>query len=429
MRSCPLEEHLKRVLRTPEVLLIGINGVIGGGIFLLPGEVAKLAGAQAVWAYLVAGLIVTFVGLAYAEVSSMYTRTGGSMVYTQEAMGQTAGFAVGWMAWLTYVAGWGALSNGLVTYLVDLIPSIKPFGNVIIIFVIGALCLLNTCGVKKGSNTIIFFSVAKVIPLLLLVIVGLLHFGSPHVAAVAPESRDFGAAVLMLIFAYGGFEMATVPSGEMADPRKTIATVVVGTLVVVTVFYMLIQFAAMRLDPGIALAKSPLASAGSAMFAGGAVVMTVGAALSILGTKSGIALAGPRQLYALGRDGSLPGVVAALYPRQQTPVVAIWITGVVAMIAATTGTFTTLILLNVAARLFQYAAVSLSAVILRFRAKEMERLFRLPFGITIPLVATLLCVGLLTQETARELGVAVAALGIGLVLHATTRWLRAVRTR
>ena len=388
-----------------------------------------MAGTQAVWAYLVAGLIVTFVGLSYAEVSSMFTRTGGPMVYTEEAMGQTAGFAVGWMAWLTYVAGWGALSNGLVTYLADLVPSIKPFGNLIIIFVIGVLCLLNTYGVKKGSNTIVFFSVAKVIPLLLLVIVGLLHFGSPHAAAAAPASRDFGAAVLMLIFAYGGFEMATVPSGEMADPRKTIATVVVGTLVVVTAFYMLIQFAAMRLDPGIASAKSPLASAGSAMFAGGAVVITVGAALSILGTKSGIALAGPRQLYALGRDGSLPSVVAALYPRQQTPVAAIWITGVAAMIAATTGTFTTLILLNVAARLFQYATVSLSAVILRFRAKEVERLFRLPFGITIPVVATLLCIGLLTQETARELGVAAAALGIGLVIYMTTRWVGVVRAR
>jgi len=424
-----LDESLKKVLKTPEVLLIGINGVIGGGIFLLPGEVAKLAGAQAVWAYLVAGVIVTFVGLSFAEVSSMYSRTGGAMIYTEEAMGQTAGFAVGWMAWLTYVAGWGALSNGLVTYLADLIPSIKPFGNLIIIMVVGVLCLLNTYGVKKGSNTIVFLTVAKVIPLLLLVIVGLLHFGGLHAAAPAPTSRDFGAAVLMLIFAYGGFEMAAVPSGEMANPRKTIATVMIGTLVLVTVFYMLIQLAAMRLDPGIASAKSPLAAAGTAMFAGGAVVMTVGAALSILGTQSGIALAAPRQLYALGRDGSLPSVVAALYPKQRTPVAAIWITGVLAMSAATTGTFATLILLNVAARLFEYAAVCLSAVILRFRAKEAERLFRLPFGVTIPLVATLLCIGLLTQETPRELWVAAAALGIGMVIHVTTRWARVVRAR
>ena len=424
-----MDENLKKVLKTPEVLLIGINGVIGGGIFLLPGAVAKLAGAQAVWAYLVAGVIVTFVGLSFAEVSSMYTRTGGAMVYTEQAMGQAAGFAVGWMAWLTYVAGWAALSNGLVTYLADVIPSIKPFGNLIIIFTVGLLCWLNTCGVKKGSNTIVFLTVAKVIPLLLLVIFGLLHIGSPHVAESVPPSRDFWAAVLMLIFAYGGFEMATVPSGEMANPRKTIATVVVGTLVVVTMFYMLIQFAAMRLDPGIASARSPLAAAGSAMFAGGAVVMTVGAALSILGTKSGIALAAPRQLYALGRDGSLPSLVATLYHKHQTPVVAIWITGVAAMIAATTGTFTTLILLNVAARLFQYAAVCLSALILRFRAKDVERLFRLPFGITIPLLATLLCVGLLTQETPRELGVAAAALGVGMVIHITARWMGVARMK
>lgn len=423
-----MEENLKRVLRTPEVLLIGINGVIGGGIFLLPGQVAKLAGPYAVWAYLVAGLIVLLVALSFAEVSSMFTRTGGAVVYAEEAMGQTAGFAVGWMGWLTYVAGWAALSNGLVTYLSDLVPALARFDDAIIVAVVGLLCVLNTYGVKRGSHAIIFFTVAKIIPLLLLVIVGLLHFAPASTGAPATTVPDFGAAVLMLIFAYGGFEMATIPSGEMTNPRKTIAVVVVGTIAVVTVFYMLIQLAAMRLDPGIAAARSPLASAGGAMFAGGAVVMTIGAALSILGTKSGIALAAPRQLYALGRDGSLPAFVARIFAKQKTPVTAIWITGVLVIVAAVTGTFTKLILLNVAARLFEYALVCLSTVILRFRAQHAERLFRLPFGITIPALGTLLCIGLLTRETPRGLLTAAVALAAGLILHAGTRLARKFRT-
>lgn len=422
-----LEEHLKRVLGTPETLLIGINGVIGGGIFLLPGHVAALAGRYAVLAYLAAGMVAILIGLCFAEVSSMYTRTGGPIVYAEEAMGRTAGFAVGWMGWLTFVAGWGALSNGLVSYLSAVFPAGAPYGDIIIVGVIGALCALNTWGVRNGSIAVVFFSIAKLMPLLLLIAIGLLHGAAPAGSSALPVGHDFGKAVLMLIFAYGGFEMATIPAGEMVNPRQTIAVAVIGTLTAVTVVYMLIQFAAMRLDPTLASAKSPLAQAGGAMFAGGAVVMTVGATLSILGTKSGLALTAPRQLYALGRSRSLPAFVAMLYARRETPVVAIWTTGIVVMIAAVTGTFTTLILLNVAARLFEYAVVCLSTVILRFRAKQVPRPFRLPFGIVIPGIATIVCVMLLTQESVRQLVVALGALGVGLAFHLTTRWLAGVR--
>ena len=95
-----MREQLQRVLRTPEVLFIGINGVVGGGIFLLPGQVAQSAGAAAVWAYQAAGFVVVLIGLSFAEVSTMYDRTGGPLVYADEAMGKMAGFTVGWMVWL-----------------------------------------------------------------------------------------------------------------------------------------------------------------------------------------------------------------------------------------------------------------------------------------------------------------------------------------
>jgi APA family basic amino acid/polyamine antiporter len=117
MQSLNMREQLQRVLRTPEVLFIGINGVVGGGIFLLPGQVAQSAGAAAVWAYLAAGFVVVLIGLSFAEVSTMYDRTGGPLVYADEAMGKTAGFTVGWMVWVTYLIGWSVLSDGFVSYL------------------------------------------------------------------------------------------------------------------------------------------------------------------------------------------------------------------------------------------------------------------------------------------------------------------------
>ena len=136
------------------MLFIGVNGVIGGGIFLLPGQVAGLAGPNAVWAYLAAGVLVMMIGLSFAELGGRYDRTGGPSVYAEEAMGKTVGFTVGWSVWLTYVIGWAVLSDGFVSYLGSLYPAMEPYETIIIISLIVALCFLNTLGVRFGTRLI-----------------------------------------------------------------------------------------------------------------------------------------------------------------------------------------------------------------------------------------------------------------------------------
>ena len=157
------------------------------------------------------------------------------------------------------------------------------------------------------------------------------------------------------------------------------------------------------------------------MFAGGLTLMTVGALLSIFGTQSGLALISPRTLYGISREGMLPGVLGRVHPRFRTPVVSIWLTGALVVVLAVTGTFAQLILLNVAARLYQYLMVCVSVVILRLRDPEAERPFRLPLGVAIPAVAAVLCVLLLTQQPTVNLLAALAALAVGLVLYAVGR--------
>ena len=420
-----MREPLQQVLRTPGVLFIGINGVVGGGIFLLPGQVAQSAGAAAVWAYLAAGGVILLIGLSFAEVSTMYDRTGGPLVYADEAMGKTAGFTVGWMVWVTYLIGWSVLSDGFVTYLGSLWTPARTYEAPIIIALVAVLCLINTIGVRLGSGVIGFFTVAKLIPLALLIVAGLTFAGASGNAAlelVPSGSGDFFGAVLLIIFAYGGFEGATIPAGEMRNPRRTISVAVLGTLAGVTLFYMLIQYAALRIEPGLAGTETPLASAGEAMFAGGLAIMTVGALLSIFGTQSGLALISPRNLYGLSREGMLPGVLGRVHPRFRTPVVSIWLTGALVVILGVTGTFAQLVLLNVAARLYQYLMVCLSVVVLRLRDPEAERPFRLPLGFTIPAAATILCVLLLTQQPLVNLLAALGALAVGLVLYAISRY-------
>ena len=162
-----VREQLQRVMRTPEVLFIGINGVVGGGIFLLPGQVAGAAGSAAVWAYLAAGLLVILIGLSYAEISAMYDRTGGPLVYVGEAMGKTAGFSVGWMVWVTYLVGWAVLSNGFVGYLGSLWSPAETYKIPIIIGLVALLCLLNTLGAARVAGHTV------------------LHGGEAHPAGVA----------------------------------------------------------------------------------------------------------------------------------------------------------------------------------------------------------------------------------------------------
>ncbi len=185
---------------------------------------------------------------------------------------------------------------------------------------------------------------------------------------------------------------------------------------------MLSQYAALRIEPEQACAETSLASAGEAMCAGGLAVMTVGALLSIFGTQSGLALISPRNFYGLSREGMLPGVLRRAHPRFRTPVVSIWLTGTLVVVLAVTGTFAQLILLNVAAGLYQYLMVCISVVILRLRAPEAERPFRLPLGFAIPAVVAVLCVLLLTQQPLVNLLAALGALAVGLVLYAISRY-------
>lgn len=420
--STRMHGQLERSLRTPAILVLGFNGVIGGGIFLLPGQVAKYAGANSLLAVLTAGILSLLIGLSYSELGSMFTETGGSYVYTRRALGAEVGFSVGWMAWLNYVVGWAVLSNGLVVYLGTLLPWMVHFKALLIVLVVGGLCWLNMTGVGRAALSIQILTVAKLLPLIMVIFYGLFLTTQPSIPIVGTLHPGFVKAVLLLIFAYGGFEMAAVPAGEMVNPRRTVAVAITGTLVGVTAFYMLVQYAAQRIDPNLANASAPLATVGRLMFAGGLTVMTVGALLSILGTKSGVALSSPRSLFALACDGGLPDWLGNVDERYKTPVAAIWTTGVFAMSLALSNSFSQLILLNVVARLYEYLMVGISVIVLRFREREKHRPIKLPFGITIPLLAVLFCTGLLLSESTRQLLLASLALAAGFVFHVVHRW-------
>ena len=406
-----------RELGVWDLSAIGINGVIGGGIFILPATVAQLLGTAAPLAYLLAATVVSLVALCFAVAGSYFTTAGGPYHYAHKAFGPFLGFQVGWLTWLVRAMSLGALSSGLATYLGYFWPAAAQGiqKQMIVTAVFVSLVLINIWGVRSGARVVNLLTVVKLLPLTLFVAIGVFAVDLHRVFPIQEISlQRLGESALLLIFAFGGFEILVIPAEEMVNPRRDVPRSLLATMLVVTLVYASIQWVAAGTFSGLASAKAPLASA-AAQFMGaiGGGLMTVGAVCSITGTMSGLMLAGPRVTYALAQNHQLPAWFGTVHPRFRTPYFSILFLGGVSLALALSGTFVQLAGLAAIARLLQYIATCLALVKLH---KEMEldpSRFQLPGKHAIPLLAVTLCVGLLFQSKTDQIYLTVCALGIG----------------
>src|SRR5262245_403466 len=203
----------------------------------------------------------------FAEAGSRCDETGGPYVYARTAFGDFAGFLVGWMFFLTRLAATAAIANAFVDYLGFLVPALGAGAGraAAITVAVGGLAVLNIVGVRAASYTVNFLTVAKLVPLAIFIAVGLFFVDASRVALALPEMGSLRQAALVLVFAYGGFENANVPSEEALNPRRHLPTALLTTIAVVTVLYVLIQIVAQGTLPGLASAQAPLAEAASAV--------------------------------------------------------------------------------------------------------------------------------------------------------------------
>jgi len=278
-----------------------------------------------------------------------------------------------------------------------------------------SLVLVNIWGVRSGARVVNLLTIVKLLPLTLFVAIGVFAVDLQRVFPIQEISlQRLGESALLLIFAFGGFEILVIPAEEMVNPRRDVPRSLLATMLVVTLVYASIQWVAAGTFSGLASAKAPLASA-AAQFMGaiGGGLMTVGAVCSITGTMSGLMLAGPRVTYALAQNHQLPAWFGTVHPRFRTPYFSILFLGGVSLALALSGTFVQLAGLAAIARLLQYIATCLALVKLH---KEMEldpSRFQLPGKHAIPLLAVTLCVGLLFQSKTDQIYLTVCALGIG----------------
>lgn len=420
--SPPTQESLVRVIRRWDLVALAVNAIIGAGIFGLPAEVFARVGAWSLLAFLVCGVVVTLIILCFAEVSSRFTGTGGPYLYARETFGPLVGFEVGWLIWIARITAFAANCNLLVGYLGYFWPDAEsPAPRVMLIgAVVVGLTAVNLVGVRNATRASNIFTVSKLVPLVLFVGVGVFVLDAGHYSfAAAPPFGDFSASVLLLVYAFSGFEMATIAGGEARNPRADLPRALLYAIGMVVVLYFLIQLVAIGTLPGLAGSVRPLADAGG-KFLGpwGASLITTGAVISILGNLNVIMMAGSRLPFAMAEGGQLPRPLAATHPRFRTPHVAIVVTAGAALLLTLSGTFVYAATISVIARLLSYAATCAALPVLRRREGAPAAKFRTPAGVAVSIAALVLVGWLLSHSTlrqARDAGIAAVA---GLLLYA-----------
>lgn len=430
----------RRAVSRWQIVGLSLNDVIGSGVYLLPAEAALILGGGSIGAVVLAGLAVTLLVLCFAEAGSYFDRPGGAYLYTREAFGPLIGFEVGWMTWLARVASVASLSVGFARALSYLVPATSGGIGQVLAIVLTLLLLtgINIVGVRSGVRTAVFLAVSKIVPLMMFIAVGAFFVSGETIAANdGPTTGGLGEAALLLLFAYAGFENTAAPAGEFKNPRRDIPFALITQIVIVTLIYTAVQWVALGTLPGVAQSETPLADAARGFLGGwGGTLLTVGAALSILGTNSNTVLAGPRYLFALAEDGYGPRSLSYLHPRFRTPVVAIVLQSSIALLLALTGaslvqeglnlppalrgSFAQLATLSVVARLSTYFGTAAAVLVLR-RKRPDGAAVRIPGGPVIPVAALILCVAFAASAETRNLIAGGIAIVVGLGIYALRR--------
>lgn len=420
MKHAKSSPEFAREVSRWQIVGLSINDVIGSGVFLLPAAAAVLLGGASIWAVFLAGCAVAILVLCFVEASSYFEEPGGAYLYTREAFGEFIGFEVGWMTWIARVTSVASLSVGFAMACSYLWPEAAVgWGRIFVITAsLAFLTWINIIGVKQGAKMAVFLTIAKSIPLLIFIGIGVFAVEWELLTTdIPPVTFDsLSEAVLLLLFAYVGFENTPAAAGEYKNPKKDVPFALLIMVVVVTIIYTLVQLVAVGTYPALQASESPLADSG-AYFAGGgmALLMTIGAMVSIFGNVGNTTLIGPRYLYALAKDGYGFKALARLHPRYRTPAIAILAQSGIALALALSGSFVGLAMLSIIARLATYVGTAAALPILRKRFPN-KKAIRLPGGFTIPFIGLAICIIFLVSTTVENLIAGALALICGAVI-------------
>jgi amino acid transporter len=429
--SAASEGGLVRAMGVWAVAASIINVTVGGGIFRLPAFVAGQLGSAAPLAYIVCAVAMGLIVLCFAEAGSRVALTGGPYAYVEVAFGPFAGFLSGVLLWTVGTLALSAVATIFADAIGGLVPALAGSGGRMAVLV-GTFALfgaVNVVGVRQGTAVNMVSTVAKLVPLLLLLVLGAFAIKGANLSGMeAPSAGTLGRTSVLLIFAFAGIETALVPSGEVKDVARTIPRAIAMAMVAITLLYIGLHLVCQGvLGPALAGSATPLADAAAvALGPWGRTMMLAGAAVSMFGYVGGMTLAVPRALFALGRDGFLPRGLAAVHPRWRTPHVAIVVQAVIVTLLAVSSGFEKLAILANVATLLLYGGCCLAAWQLRRKDVRAGGIpFRVPAAGVVPVLAVAVIAYMLVSVTWQEWAVVGAVLAAAALVYMATSRARA----
>lgn len=423
-RPAALDSLLRREIGRVGVATIAMNGVIGSGIFALPAVAILQAGHFSPWIFLLCGLLILSVALSLARAASFFEITGGPVVYTTKAFGRFVGFQTGLLIYVSRVAAIAASANLLVSHAAALWSPLAA-GAPRVAAIAGFISLatmLNAAGVRSGMAAVYVISVLKLLPLLLLMVVGVPSVEWSLVAgAEVVTPATLGSTMLVMMYAFIGFEFSLISAGETRDARAAIPRTLVGTVLAIAICYFLIQLVAVSVGPDLGRSETPLVDIAARLMGPlGALALGLGVIFSISGGSFTSLLTAPRLTFALSRDGSLPAWFGKVSEGTRAPVNSILFCGLFSLALALSQGFLWLITLSTFVRLVTYALCIASLPVIERRVAAEKDQFSLPGGLAIPAVGFVLTVWLIGHSTAENFLIAGAVVAVGTAIFWTS---------
>ena len=408
------------------IVLLGINAIVGTGIFLLPNQAYAEVGVTSIAVIVFDAFLVISIALCFAEMGGMYKNNGGPYLYAKDAFGDFVGFEVGIMKWAISIIAWAAMAMGFPTALGAVWePAQNPVvQKIIAITILVLLGIMNIMGVKisKIMNNIV--TTGKLIPLILFVTVGVFFIKGENFVNPVSETGEvvlkgtFGSAALLIFYAFTGFESIGVAAGDMDNAKKNVPLAICIVLILVAIIYILIQVNSIGiLGASLATTSTPVATAAEKFLGkwAGAMV-TAGTLISIGGINIASSFLTPRAGVAMSDEHQLPSFISKRNSKD-VPYVAVIISVVLTALVTLTGSFTTLAAISVVSRFAQYIPTCLAVPVMRKKAPDMERGFVLPLGPVIPIIATVVSLWLLSQSDLKKIIFGLGGLVIGAVIY------------
>ena len=407
-----------------DLAAVVINGVIGAGIFGLPSKVFALAGPYSLGSFILCAFCVSLIVLSFAEAASRFSETGGPYLFAREAFGPLTGFVIGWLVWLARLTSFSANCGLLPDYLGFFFPALAsgwPRAALVTIIIV-ALTAIHIRGVRVVADTGNAFAALKLIPLILFALVGIFFVDWHRFSGPAPGYHPFAQSVLLVSYAFTGFEMAVIPAGESRNPERDLPFALIAGMSVIMTIYIVIQIVSIGTLAGLASSQRPLADAAAQFFGSrGALVITLGIIFSLAGNLNVLILSASRVIFAMAERGELPPPLASVNQRFRTPGAAVVLTTAVMLALTLSGSFVYLVTLSVIARMVGYLATCGAVIVLRRTGGRAK--FHLRGGVLIPAAGCAVILWMLSSSTLREVGAVALATAMGFAAYvASRRW-------